>query len=112
MLVGEVAQRLVPAGSGHQQVDGVGHRWLGQHQGDVTRFEGRVQRLCVIELGDAHAAGHALGQAALKRAGLAVLQIHQAFFESAMVMALEQHDHLAAGDCPGQPDDLGVGLRS
>jgi len=70
-------------------VDGIGHGGLGQHQGDVTRLERRTQRLRVIELGDAHAAGHALRQAALKCAGLSVLQIDEAFLESAVVMPLE-----------------------
>jgi hypothetical protein len=51
-----------------------------------------------------------LGQAALHRDGPAIRQIHQALLEVAVVVALEQHDHLAPGDRPGQADGLGVGL--
>ena len=110
MLAGQVAQRLVPAGLGRQQVHVVGHRGLGQHQGHVTGLERRPQRGRVVELGDPHPAGDALGQAALDRAFGAVLQVDQALLEVAVVVTLEQHDHVAPGDRPGQPDGLGVGL--
>jgi hypothetical protein len=90
------------AGRPRLQVQVVGHRGLGQHQRDVAGFERRPQHRGVVELGDPHPAGDARGQAAPHRDGPAIRQIHQALLEVAVVVALEQHDHLAPGDRPGQ----------
>ena len=108
---GQVAQRLVPAGFRRQQVDAVGHHGLGQDQGDVAGLERPAQGVGVVELRDPHPAGDALGQAALHDADLAAaVEVHQAFLEVAVVVPLEQHDHVAPCGGPGQPDGLGVGL--
>jgi hypothetical protein len=101
VLPGQAAQFLMPAGLGQQQVDGVGHGRLGQHQGDIAGLERMAQRGGVVELSDPHPAGDALGQAALHRSDPAVLQIHQSLLEVAVVVALEQHDHVASGGGPG-----------
>jgi hypothetical protein len=110
VLAGRVTQRLAPAGLGQQQVDGVGHGRLRQDQRHVGGFQRCPQRARVVELGDPHPSGDALGQAALHRGDLAAVQVHQALLEVAVVVPLEQHDHLAPGDRPRQPDRLGVGL--
>ncbi len=111
VLPGQGAERLVPAGFGRKQMDRVRHRRLGQHQGHVGGLQRPAQRAGVVELGDPHPAGHPFGQAPLQSTDLAALDIHQALLEVAVVMPLEQDDHLAAGDGPRQPDDLGVSLR-
>jgi hypothetical protein len=55
-------------------------------------------------------AGHALGQSPFEGRDALALEVDHPFLEMTVVVALEQDDHLATVDRPGQPDRLGVGL--